>query len=367
MQTSDDTPTAQPASPTAETQEALSLFDLLMVLGRHKRLVLGLPVLGAIVGVVVSLLLPVSYRSESMIASSKETPAAVLLGVAESDAVHDRIISKFELSKRYGVATGAPAQLAFEGRVSARATRDGLLIITVTDAEAPFAANMADAMAAETILAAHEGRLSSTSQNLNRFRQRLARLEQESKANSARLEAAGVKDWRTALPEGDRTVLATLADLQAELNSQNDRKDSTRDNTQNALLLMQDRLLSIQRQLSDRRAGPIAAALTQDAFDAIKDEYYFAALKKRLDRYVENVKVEMADEIKPIAAAPVPLRKDKPKRSLIVAGTTLAGLALGILLAFLLESIRSGTGNPVRDARLKALRQAWGWPFAPRS
>jgi len=366
MQTSDDTPTTQPASPATETQEALSLFDLMMVLGRHKRLVFGLPVLGAIVGLVASLLLPVSYRSESIVASSKETPAAVLLGIAESDAVHDRIISKFDLAKRYGVATGALAQLAFESRVSARATRDGLLIITVTDAEAPFAANLADAMAAETIFAAHEGRLSATSQHLNRFRQRLARLEQESKANSLRLEAAGIKDWRTALPEGDRTVLATLADLQAELNSQQDKKETTRDNAQNALLLMQDRLMSIQRQLADRRSPPGGVTLTQDAFEAIKDEYYFAALKKRLDRHVENVKVEMADEIKPIAAAPVPLRKDKPKRSLIVAGATLAGLALGILLAFLLESTRSGSGNAARDARLLALRQAWGWPFAPR-
>lgn len=367
MQTSDNNPTTQPASPAAETQDALSLFDLLMVLGRHKRLIVGLPVLAAIAGVVVSLLLPVSYRSEAMIASSRETPAAVLLGLTESDGVRDRIIGKFALAKRYGVEPGAQVQLAFESRVSAKATRDGLLIITVSDTEAAFAANLADALAAETILAAHEGRLSASSQNLNRFQQRLARLEQESIANSRQLAGSGVKDWRTALPEGDRTVLATLADLQAELNSQNDKKDSTRDNTQNALLLMQDRLLSIQRQLSDRRAAPGSAALTQEAFDAIKDEYYFAALKKRLDRYVENVKVEMADEIKPIAAAPVPLRKDKPKRSLIVAGATLAGLALGVLLAFLMESIHSGTGNPARDARLQALRQAWGWPFAPRN
>jgi capsular polysaccharide biosynthesis protein len=297
--------------------------------------------------------LPVQYKTTVIIAGSKEATAPVLKSLVESDGVRDRVIADFHLGDRYATGAGLETQIAFGRRVSARPGRDSLLFITVVDHDPAFAAKLADSVAAETIRAAHASRLSTASQDVSRVQSRLDHLARAAKLGAERLGNEGIKDWRTALPDPDRNALAALADLQAEINF-TEAKD--RESVQSNLLLMQDRLSVLQRQLGERRAGTTALP-SPATFEAVKDQYYFAASEKRLRQQLDLLVNDMASEIKTVAPAPVPLIKDSPKRLMFAAGGVLAGLVLAIFLAMALDS---GAAGRARSERILALRQAWG-------
>ena len=52
---------AQPPEETTRDEDEVSLLDLLIVLAKHKTLVLGLPAAAAVISAVVALLLPNYY------------------------------------------------------------------------------------------------------------------------------------------------------------------------------------------------------------------------------------------------------------------------------------------------------------------
>jgi uncharacterized protein involved in exopolysaccharide biosynthesis len=74
--------TTRADAPTPLTEDEPSLLDFLVVLGRNKLLVFGLALAAGILGYAVSFLLPVEYRASTLVASSKDTPAALLRSVA---------------------------------------------------------------------------------------------------------------------------------------------------------------------------------------------------------------------------------------------------------------------------------------------
>ena len=108
-------------------EEDVGLLDLLIVLAKHKTLVLGLPAAAAVVSVIVSLLLPNIYtgttkvlppqQSQSTSAvlaqlgslaglaggavSGVKNPNDLYVGMLKSRTVTDNLIQRFDLNKLY--------------------------------------------------------------------------------------------------------------------------------------------------------------------------------------------------------------------------------------------------------------------------
>src|SRR5712691_364606 len=61
---------------SAAADDEVSLLDLLIVLAKHKRLVIGFPVIGAIAGLVFSLLLPNVYTATTRILPPQQSASA---------------------------------------------------------------------------------------------------------------------------------------------------------------------------------------------------------------------------------------------------------------------------------------------------
>lgn len=329
-----------------------------MVLGRHRWLVFGLPVLAALMALAASYAVPVQYKSSVIIAVSKDASAPRLKSIVESDQLRDKMIERFRLAERYGTPPGIATQLAFQGRVAATPGREGTLHVAVVDGEPAFAAKLADAVAAEAIRSAHEAHLSAASQQLARVQAKLDQLTEDYKAGEQRLAQMGIKDWQAALPDAERMALAMLGGLQAEVNTM-EGGPGARESAQSSLLFLQDRLSALYRQVAERRSTG-TANLTPAAFDALKDQYYYFALRKRLEQQAGLAKADLAVELKTVAPASLPLTKDSPKRALIILGAFGAGLGLALLLVYLREGSGNGPSQAERAERMRQLRQAWG-------
>src|SRR6266513_146049 len=65
-----------PAEENASAEDEISLLDLLIVLAKHKRIVLGLPLFVAIAAAIVSLLLPNIYTGTSRILPPQQSASA---------------------------------------------------------------------------------------------------------------------------------------------------------------------------------------------------------------------------------------------------------------------------------------------------
>src|SRR5882672_8693000 len=117
-------------TPTTEVDE-ISLLDLLIVLAKHKRIVLGVPFVAAIVAAVISLLLPNVYTGTTRILPPQQSASAasallnqlggafgglgglaggtlgvrnpndLYVGMLKSRTVADNVIMRFELAKVY--------------------------------------------------------------------------------------------------------------------------------------------------------------------------------------------------------------------------------------------------------------------------
>src|SRR5258708_25340774 len=120
-----------PAEENASAEDEVSLLDLLIVLAKHKRIVLGVPFVVAIGAAIISLLLPNIYTGTSRILPPQQSasaatallnqlggafgglagaaggalgirnPAELYVGMLRSRTVADSLIARFELSKVY--------------------------------------------------------------------------------------------------------------------------------------------------------------------------------------------------------------------------------------------------------------------------
>src|SRR6266849_6829530 len=65
-----------PAEGSASAEDEISLLDLLIVLAKHKRLVLGLPLVAAVVAAIISFLLPIVYTGTTKILPPQQSASA---------------------------------------------------------------------------------------------------------------------------------------------------------------------------------------------------------------------------------------------------------------------------------------------------
>lgn len=135
--------------------EETSLLDLLIVLAKHKKLILGLPLGAAIVAVIVTLLMPNIYTATAKILPpqpGQSTAAAMLgqvgalaglagtnlgiknpndlyVGMLKSRTVADSVIGRFELQKVYDERTMHDTRKELAKNTVIASGRDGIITI----------------------------------------------------------------------------------------------------------------------------------------------------------------------------------------------------------------------------------------------
>src|SRR6267143_207287 len=164
-----------PAEENASAGDEVSLLDLLIVLAKHKRLVLGLPLVAVVVAAIISFLLPNVYTGTTKILPPQQSASAasallnqlggalggrlggaggsalgrnpndLYVGMLKSRTVADNLISRFELGKVYDEDRLSDVRKRLEKETTIGAGRDGIIAIEVDDKDPKRAADLANA------------------------------------------------------------------------------------------------------------------------------------------------------------------------------------------------------------------------------
>jgi uncharacterized protein involved in exopolysaccharide biosynthesis len=362
-----------------KTDGEISIVEIMIVLAKHKRLVIGLPVVVAVLSLLISLVLPNTYKASTKLlppqqaqssaaallsqlgsvagvaasAAGLKNPNDVYIGMMKSRTVADNLISQYDLKKVYDTDLQEVARTKLEANTTIAASKDGLIVIEVEDRNQKLVAKLANSYVDQLLQLTKTLAVTEASQRrvfyenqLNAAKDNLAKAEMSLKSA---LDTRGVISVDTE----SRAVVETVGRLRAQISAKEIQLDSMRAFvTENnpSYQLIEKELASQRSELSrlENGRGDVQGNQTQAAksggFENIKllrDVKYYQMLYELLAKQYEVARLDEAKNpsiIQVLDQAVEPERKSKPHRTLIVVLSTLSAFFLAILWAFLSEA-----------------------------
>ncbi|GAB4173982.1 MAG: Wzz/FepE/Etk N-terminal domain-containing protein [Rhodocyclaceae bacterium] len=391
------------ATAAGESDE-ISLLDLALVLAKHRRLVLGLPLAAALVAAAISLVVTPIYTGTARILppqQSQSTAAAMLgqlgavaglagaglgiknpndlyVGMLKSRGIADRLIERFRLREAYDADTMDDARKALGKRTTVTSGKDGIITIEAEDEDPKKAAAMANAYVEE--LDRLNDRLAVTEAS-----QRRLFFEKQLKASKDALAGAEVELRRTQektglikLDEQGKAIIEAVARLRAEIASREVQLGAMRtfatERNPEYVRLRQE-LSGMREQLgrleksSSTAEGDILVPTGKvpeaglEYVRRLREVKYQEAMFELVAKQYELARLDEAKDVSIIQSldrAVAPERRTRPKRALITVLSAVVALFVAVLAAFVLEALEKARRDPEGAARIAALRAAFG-------
>ena len=306
---------------TPEDDE-INLLDLLIVLAKHKKRIIGATFAAALLAVGYALSLPNIYTGSTKILPPQQSqssasamlsqlgglagmaggslgiknPNDLYIAMLKSRSVMEKIVKRFDLQKVYEQETLTGTLNALEGSMTVASGKDGMITVEVSDKDPQLAANIANAFIEELNKLLQTYSLTDASQKRTFFEQQLRQAKNK------------LTDAELVLDKTPNTSLQYL--------------------------------------------------------DALRNLKYQEALWEILARQFEMAKLDEAKDfplIQVLDKATPPENKSKPKRSQIVMLATLTAFFLAVIWAFISEALARSGSDSEQGARLQELRRAFRW------
>ena len=385
---------------TVAEDDEIYLFDLLIILAKHKKLVLGLPFIITLLAVGISLLLPNIYTGMTKIlppqgqsgtsamlaqlgglaglvggAAGIKSPTELYVGMLKSRTVADNLIQRFDLMQSYGAKYPSQARKELEGVTNITIGKEGIVTIEVDDEDPKRAAELANAYVDELFKLTKV--LAVTEASLRRLF--FERQFEQARGNLIKAEAAA----REALEKGGlvqvegqgRAIVETTARLRGQITVKEVQIGAMRTFATDSnpdLQLAQKELEALKHELvriegpSGSKSGNAQANSGSgiDTLGLLRDVKYYETIYELLAKQFELAKIDEAKDsavVQVMDKAIEPDRKSKPKRSLIVLVSALAALFIGIIWAFVREGTAKAKADPQQASRLLDLKRYLAW------
>lgn len=390
---------------TAGDLDSVSLLDLLIMIALRKRMLFQITAGFAILAAIVSFLLPIRYtatitllppqQSSSLSAqlSSQlgalggmaalaggagnllKNPNDMYVGLLKSRTVEDAMIDHFGLMAEYHKKHLSDARKKFEHYATIDGSgKDGLIHISIEDPDPRRAADLASGYVDQyRSLSAHLA-ITEAGQRRLFFEQQLKQANQNLAGAEEALKDTEQKTGVIQLDSQARALIESAAALRAQITAkevqiQGMQTYATGENAQ--LVQVEQELASLRAQLAKLGGNGDSAdsivvpkgRMTNASLEYVRklrDVKYYETIFDILARQFELAKLDEAKEgalIQVVDVAVPPDKRSFPKRTLIVAGATLLGLFVGILVALFSGVQRLITG-PETDLKLHLLRKA---------
>jgi len=393
-------------NPLAENSpdDEVSLLDLLIVLAKHKRIVLGIPFAAAIAAAIISLLLPNIYTGtvrmlppqQSASAASAlltqlgalggltgagggalgRNPSDLYIGMLKSRTVADNLIARFELNQVYDQSLQSGARSILQNNTTIVAGRDGIIIIDVDDRDPNRAAELANAYVDELVKLTKVLAVTEASQRRLFFESQL--LQAKDNLTAAELAARqGLQKGGLAQVDAQgRSMIAVTARLRAEISAKEVQLGAMRTFAAEGnpeLQRTQQELEALRRELARVEGSSPAAAAGQgdpkgntglDNLGRLRDVKYYEFLYELLAKQFELAKIDEAKDatiIQVLDKAIEPDRKSRPRRTLIVLLWAFLALFASIVWAFVREAATRARADPEQASRFATLRGYVRW------
>lgn len=363
---------------TAEGES--TLVDFLIVLAKHKKMLLGLPLAIAVLAGAVSFIVPNTYSASvklmppqqaqsgaaallsqlggaaSAVASSAgmKNPNDMYIGMLKSRTIADRLIAQFDLKRIYDTNSLDKARIELANNTSVSSGKDGLIVVAVDDHDKRLVAPLANAYVAELVKLTKTLAVTEASQRRMFYEQQL----EQAKNNLANVELSLNRALDThgvvSVDANSRTIIETVARLRAEISAKEIQINAMRAfvTTENpGYKRAKEELDSFRAELSRLENGRSdtknSNGQTPDGLENIKtlrDVKYYQMLYEILAKQYEVARLDEAKDVSMIQVldpAIEPERKSSPKRALVVV---LAGV-VGLLIAFCLVLMREVRAN----------------------
>jgi len=398
-----------PTPGNLDPADNVSLLDLLIVLAKHKRLVLGAPFATAIAAVIVSLLLPNIYTGTARILPPQQSASAasamltqvggllgglggaaggafglrnpndLYVGMLKSRTVADSLIARFDLAKVYDENLLSSTRNRLQNVTTVISGRDGIIAIEVDDRDPKRAAEIANAYVEELRKLTKVLAVTEASQRRLFFEQQLLQAKDSLTAAEVAARQGLQKGGLSQVDAQGRSMIEVTARLRAQMSAKEVQLGAMRTFAAEGnpeLQRTQQELEALRRELARvEGSSPIAAGKTEvsgntglDNLGRLRDVKYYEFLYELLAKQYELAKIDEAKDatvIQVMDRAVEPDRKSKPRRSLIVLLSTFLALFGAILWAFFREAAERAKDDPYTRSRLARLRDFMRWEKAP--
>lgn len=374
-------------------------LDLLIVLARHKKLVIGMPIATGLLAIMVSLLMTPIFSSTATIMPPQQqqssgiaamlgslgglagavgggTPNDFYVALLESRKVADNLIDRFKLKERYEKTTMDDTRQALASNSQIVDGKNGFISINTNDKDPQFAADLANAYVDELAKLTQTMALTESSQRRLFFEKQLG----EAKEQLANAEVALRKTQeKTGMIQPDaqvQAIISSVAQLKGTIAAKEVQLNAMRTFAagQNPdLLRTQEELRGLQSQLVKLEknhpsiegdfmvpTGKIPE-VGVEYVRSMRNVKYYETIFELLAKQFELAKIDEAKEstlIQLLDKAIPAEYKSKPKRILIAFVGLFGGGMLGIALAFMMEAYQQSRQNPENSNRWQELSMA---------
>lgn len=387
--------TAHPEPHPAE----FSLVEILIVFAKHKRLIIGLPVVVGIVALAISLVLPNVYSASTKLlppqqaqsgaaallsqlggaagavagAAGLKNPNDLYVGMLRSRTVADRMVKRFDLMKVFETDSLELARKRLEANTSVNSGKDGLITIDVEDRDKKLVAPLANAYVDELLKLTSVLAVTEAAQRRMFFGRQLEMSKENLAAAEMALKGALDTHGVISVDSDSRAIVETVGRVRAQISAKEIQLNSMQAfvTTSNPdYKRVQQELNSLREELSKLENGRPAAAVAPGAtadkqaglenIKILRDVKYNQMLYELLAKQYEVARLDEAKDtaiVQVLDSAVEPERKSKPKRAMIVLVTVALAFLAALMWAIMLESKAKALHIPQRAAQWARLKE----------
>lgn len=375
----------QPPATSHSQADEISLLDILIVLAKHKKLILGLPFLAAVITAAITLLMPNWYTATAKLLPPQQSqsnavailgqlgalsggassalglknPSDIFVAMLKSRTVADAIIERFNLNELYDEKYLQDTRKSLFKNVDITAGREGVITLEVDDKSPQRAAEMANAYVEELEKLTRKLAVGEAGQRRLFFEQQLKQAKDDLTQAEMQLTKFQVEK-KVLNPQGQASLtISAAAGLQAQIAAKEVqiaalRSFATQENPD--LLRAQEELGGLRSQLAK-----VGRSGTSDVGDVLlsmgkapqegaeflrkfRDVKYYETLFELLAKQYEIARIDEAKDatlIQVLDRAVIPERKSRPKRSLAVLTVFVLVFLVAVLLVINREKLRA--------------------------
>ncbi len=392
--------------PIASENGEISLLDLLIVLAAKKRMIFWVSAVFALLGILISLVLPKRYTAmvtllppqqnssvSAALASQLgnlggmaalaggslglKNPNEIFVAMLKSRTVEEATIEHFGLMKEYHQRYLSDARKAFENHVTVDGSgKDTLIHISIVDRDPNRAAELANGYVAQFRTLSQHLAITEASQRRLFFEQQLE-LAKDNLANAEEaMKIAEQKSGMIQLDSQARALIESAASLRAQIVTREVQLQGmqTYASERNAQFVQaQQELNGLRSQLAklggseDSGSGGLMLPKGKvpeaglEYVRKLRDVKYYEAIFEILARQFEMAKLDEAKQgalIQVVDSAVPPDKRSFPRRGLIVIGATALGFFIGTFLALTQAGLGRIKNDPNVSEKFTTLKQA---------
>jgi uncharacterized protein involved in exopolysaccharide biosynthesis len=360
-------------------KEGFRFVDAAIVLAKHKKIVLGIPVLAALIAAAVSLVLPSTYKATTKLLPPQQSqssagallsqlgataagvagiknPSDMYIGMLKSRTVADRLIAKYKLKEVYGTDSQETARKDLESNTAIAAGKDGIITIEVEDKNQKLVAPLTNGYVEELLRMTRVLAVTEASQRRLFYEQQLELAKNNLAKAEANLKGALDTTGVISVDTESRAVMETMARLTAQISNKEIQLKSmsafvTASNPE--YRRVEEELNSLRSQLSSLENGRADSSQQNSKTDSgpsvkgmgniklLRDVKYYQMLYEMLAKQYEVARLDEAKDpalIQVMDPAIDPERRFKPRRTFIVILSTMLGLFCAVAYAFASEA-----------------------------